>query len=136
MLAFPAGFKIYLAVEPVDMRYRDSLIALLDDEPEAIELIEFLSRRFARPVIRNTEGEDLVACEAVFAVTDVDALVAALNAAYEPIENDKPRDGAEEAAIDGETLVWHEHLEARGQNTIRAILTLSDCELRIGTNSD
>ena len=134
----PVGHTMQIigAVEPVDLRYRDSLIALLDDEPEAIELIEFLSRRFAPPVIRNTEGEDLVACEAVFEVADVDALVAALNDAYEPIESDKPIHGDEEGATDGEILVWHEHLEARGQNTIRAILTLADGELRIGTNSD
>ena len=134
----PVGdtMQIIGAVEPVDLRYRDSLIALLDDEPEAIELVEFLTQRFAPPVIRNTEGEDLVACEAVFAVSDVDALVAALNADYEPIAIDKPIEGDEEGATDGETLVWHEHLEARGQNTIRAILTLTDGELRIGTNSD
>ena len=134
----PVGdtMQIIGAVEPVDLRYRDSLIALLDDEPEAIELVEFLTQRFAPPVIRNTEGEDLVACEAVFAVSDVDALVAALNTAYEPIAMDKPIIGDEGSALDSETLVWHEHLEARGQNTIRAILTLTDGELRIGTNSD
>ena len=134
----PVGdtMQIIGAVEPVDLRYRDSLIALLDDAPEAIELVEFLTQRFAPPVIRNTEGEDLVACEAVFAVSDVDALVAALNTAYEPIAMDKPIIGDEGSALDSETLVWHEHLEARGQNTIRAILTLTDGELRIGTNSD
>lgn len=33
---------------------RDALIALLDDDPGPIELMAFLSRRFALPVLNNT----------------------------------------------------------------------------------
>lgn len=41
--------KIFGGVEPVALHQREELIALLDSEPDPIELVAFLTRRFAPP---------------------------------------------------------------------------------------
>jgi hypothetical protein len=49
----PAGdtMQIFGGMEPVSIGERDGLIALLDDDPDPVELGAFLSRRFAPPVL-------------------------------------------------------------------------------------
>ncbi len=55
----PAGdtMKFFGGVEPVAQGERDPLIDLLDTEPDAVELVAQLSRRFAPPALANTEGD-------------------------------------------------------------------------------
>lgn len=72
----PAGdtMQIFGGMEPVSLGERDALVALLDEEPGPVELVEALSRRFAPPVLQNTEGEPLMNCEGRFRVDDPTAL--------------------------------------------------------------
>ncbi len=53
----PAGdtTQIFGGMEPVALHQRDELIALLDSEPDPLDLVAFLTRRFAPPALQNTE---------------------------------------------------------------------------------
>ena len=68
----PAGdtMQIFGGMQPVSIGERDDLIALLDDDPNPVELVATLSRRFAPPVLQNTEGESLMMCDATLRVHD------------------------------------------------------------------
>ena len=83
----PAGdtMQIFGGIEPVSIGERDGLIALLDDDPDPVELVAFLSRRFAPPVLQNTEGESLMICDATLRVHDPAGLTQALNDTYDGI---------------------------------------------------
>lgn len=61
----PAGdtMQIFGGLEPLSLVERDQLVAILDDEPDPIELVAVLSRRFAPPVLNNTEGEPMLLCD-------------------------------------------------------------------------
>lgn len=52
----PAGdiMQIFGGIEPVALHQRAELIGLLDSEPEPLELVDFLTRRFAPPALQNT----------------------------------------------------------------------------------
>lgn len=120
--------QIVGAVEPINLRYRDALIDLLDDEPDPFDLVELLSRRYAPPTIVNTEGEDSIACEAVVTVTNAKQLLAGLDATYEAVDT-----GKKPTAKSPRT--WHEYVVTHGQQKIRATLHWADNELTIQTNS-
>lgn len=113
-------------VEPVALHERDDLIALLDSGPDPVELVAFLSRRFAPPQLSNTEGDPLVACEVSLHGPDPAGLIAALDDTY-----DRDEDGDE----DGGSL-WFEHVTTHGTERIRAVLRLRGDELRVETNSE
>lgn len=124
----PAGetVQIFGGMEPVSVvEQRDDLIALLDDDPDPVELVAFLSRRFAPPVLQNTEGESLVMCDATLRVGDAAGLTEALNDEYD--RGDGEPDG---------TLVWFEHVITHGMQRIRAHLELSGDELHVHANSE
>ena len=123
----PAGdtMQIFGGIEPVSLGERDGLIALLDDDPDPVELVATLSRRFAPPVLQNTEGESLVICDATLRVHDAGGLTEALDDAYDR-DDDEP-DGA---------LVWFEHVITHGMQRIRAHLELSGEELHVHANSE
>jgi tetratricopeptide (TPR) repeat protein len=121
--------QIIGGVEPIDLRYRDALIELLDDEPDPFDLVEFLSRRFAPPTLVNTEGEDSIACEAVVRVTDAEQLLAGLDVTYEAVDT-----GKKPTAKSPRT--WHEYVVTHGQQKIRATMRWADNELTIQTNSN
>lgn len=72
----PAGdtMQIFGGLEPLSLVERDRLVAMLDDEPDPLELMAVLSRRFAPPVLNNTEGEPMLLCEATLEVADPEAL--------------------------------------------------------------
>lgn len=55
----PAGdtMPVFGGMEPVRLGERDDLIALLDDGPDAVDLVAALSRRFAPPELQNTEAD-------------------------------------------------------------------------------
>ncbi|GLV08481.1 hypothetical protein MyChFU_18010 [Mycobacterium intracellulare subsp. chimaera] len=122
----PAGdtMQIFGGMEPVSLGERDALVALLDEDPDPVDLVAALSRRFAPPVLQNTEGEPLVICDARFRVEEPSALIRALDDTYERAE-DEP-DGA---------LVWFESVITDGMQRIRAHLELRDNELDIHANS-
>ena len=60
--AVPAGdsMQFFGGIEPIALHERDALIDLLDAEPDPVELVSTLSRRFAPPTLTNTEGEPTV----------------------------------------------------------------------------
>ncbi|MGH3856732.1 MAG: SEC-C metal-binding domain-containing protein [Pseudonocardiaceae bacterium] len=120
----PAGdtAQIFGGIEPVALHERDKLITLLDSEPDSLELVAFLTRRFAPPVLRNTEGEPLVRCVATLRTGDPAALSAALDATYQ-------RDGTD-------TTQWLEFVTTHGMERVRATLRLDGNELTIHTNSE
>ena len=103
---------------------RDTLIALLDDDPDPVELVAALSRRFAPPTLLNTEGESLMMCDATLRVDDPAALTQALDDAYDR-DDDEP---------DG-TLMWYEHVITRGMQRIRAHIELNGDQLHVHVNS-
>lgn len=111
------GWVIFGGLERVALRYRDSLIELLDSEPDAEELVEFLTLPYAPPTMVNTEGHVLMQCDARLRVAPgVEALL----------------DGAFDRMEDGE---WCEKAEINGENRIRALLRLDGDTLTVSTNS-
>jgi tetratricopeptide (TPR) repeat protein len=119
----PAGdtTQCFGGLEPVALHERDELLALLDGEPGPDQLVWFLSRRFAPPVLQNTEGDPLVFCEATLRSDDPDALAAALDTRYD-------RDESEQR--------WFEHVTTHGMQRIRATITLDGPNVRVETNSE
>ena len=122
----PAGdtMQVFGGMEPVSLGERDGLIAVLDDEPDPVDLVAALSRRFAPPVLHNTEGEPLLICDVRLRVDDPAKLAAALDDTYER-EDDRP-DGA---------LMWFEYVITDGAQRIRAHLELGGDELHVHANS-
>lgn len=119
----PAGetTQCFGGMEPVTLHERDELLRLLDSDPGPDELVWFLSRRFAPPMLQNTEGEPLVFCEATLRSGDPNALAAALDTSY-------GRDEAE--------LRWFEHVTTHGIQRIRATITLDGPNVHAEANSE
>ena len=96
----PAGgtTQCFGGIEVIGPHEQDTLIALLDATPDPLDLVAFLSRRFAPPELR-IEG-DPVASEATLPVPEPAAPTAALDEAYTGDDGDAPtltrahRDGA------------------------------------------
>lgn len=122
-----ATTQIFGGVEPVSMNQREALMALLDANADPVELVEFLSGRFAPPVLQNTEGEPLVFCSASLRVPDPDELAGQLDEAYDRTDDD-PASGGERT--------WIEYVTTHGAERIRATLRLLADELRVETNSE
>lgn len=122
----PAGetMQVFGGMEPVSLGERDGLIALLDDEPDPVGLVAALSRRFAPPVLLNTEGEPLMLCDAVLRAADPAQLARGLDGRYEREETPQ-----------GGPLGWVEHVVTNGLQRIRAQLRLTGDELRVHANS-
>jgi hypothetical protein len=121
----PAGdtTQIFGGIEPVELHERDGLVALLDAEPDPVALVSFLTRRFAPPVLRNTEGDPLVLCDVTLRTGDPAALVAELDETYE-------RDH------DADTAQWFEHVTTDGVERIRATFRLDGSDLTVHANSE
>ncbi|MDX1874533.1 SEC-C domain-containing protein [Mycolicibacterium sp. 120266] len=118
---YPAGDeqRFLGGLEPVRLHERDDLIELLDAEPDPNELVAFLSRRFAPPVLTNTEGHLMVLCEVTLRVSDPVQLSSALDAAYDGTEDNR----------------WLDLVTEPGGRRIRATYTLDRDLLRVETNS-
>ena len=101
----PAGdtMQFFGGLEPVALHERDRLIDLLDTEPDAVELVAYLSRRFAPPTLTNTEGDPLAICEATVRVGDPARIVAALDDTYDRVDGDEPPR-------------WFEHVTTQGMH--------------------
>ena len=123
----PAGdtMQIFGGIEPVSLGERDELIALLDNDPDPVELVAFLSRRFAPPVLQNTEGESLVMCDATLRITDPARLAQSLDGQYDRDED-----------VPDATLAWCEHVITHGMERIRANMQLRGDELHVNANSE
>lgn len=122
----PVGetMQIFGGLEPVTLMERDALVALLDDDADPVELVAFLSRRFAPPELRNTEGDVLTICEGSLRVADPVALTDGLDREYDrrdDLPDDRPG--------------WFEHVVTHGMERIRASLELDGDELRVSANS-
>lgn len=122
----PAGetMQIFGGLEPVTLAERDGLIALLDNGPGPVELVTALSRRFAPPVLHNTEGEPILLCEATLRVGNPGALARALDDTYDRADSEQE-----------DTLLWFEHVLTHGMQRIRAQLELTGDQLHIHANS-
>jgi hypothetical protein len=120
----PAGdsMQFFGGVEPIALHERDALIDLLDAEPDPVELVTALSRRFAPATLTNTEGEPLVICEATVRFGDPDKIEASLDQTYDRVDGEEPPR-------------WHEHVDTRGMPHIRAVLVRDGDTLRVETNS-
>jgi tetratricopeptide (TPR) repeat protein len=119
----PAGttMQIFGGIEPVELRERDELITLLDAKPDPVDLVSFLTARFAPPVLQNTDGEPLVLCEVTLRTDDPTALIAALDKTYRR---------------DADGLEWVDVTEAGDLEPVRATLHLDAHELTVSTNSE
>jgi tetratricopeptide (TPR) repeat protein len=118
----PVGdtMRIFGGIEPVEPHERDDLSELLDAEPEPVDLVSFLTRRFAPPVLRDTEGDPLVLCEVTLRTAAPDTLVTELDETYER-DDDSPQ--------------WFDRL-TDGMAPIRATLRLDGHDLAVRTNSE
>jgi hypothetical protein len=88
----PTGetYQIFGGLEPVALHHRNDLIDLLDSEPDPVELVEFLSRRFAPPTLVNTEGDLMMVCEATMQVEESTLIEAALDDAFDRADGGAP----------------------------------------------
>lgn len=120
----PAGqtHQFFGGVEPVALRDRDPLIDLLDSEPDPVDLVEFLSRRFAPPTLVNTEGDPLTMCQATVRVGDPTEMEARLDDAFDRADPDEP--------------YWVEHVITEGLPRVRATLSLEGDLVTVQTNSE
>jgi hypothetical protein len=120
----PAGdvMEFFGGIEPVALHQRDQLIELLDDEPDPVTLVAYLSRRFAPPTLVNTEGEPMAVCEARVQVSDPAAIAAELDATYERHDEELRR--------------WFEFVTTDGMQRIRATLSLDGDTVQVETNSE
>jgi len=125
----PVGDDVamYGGVEPVDLRYRDALVALLDDEPDPEDLVAFLTRRFAPPTLQNMEGDPLVLGKAELRSEDPAGLAAALDQNYRR----EQANSAEPAVAE-----WVETRNIDGLDRLTANLRLDGATLTITANSE
>ena len=117
------GMQFFGGIEPVALHERDELVELLDSEPDPILLVAALSRRFAPPLLVNTEGDPLAICEATVQIGDPAGIEAALDDTYDRAEGEQPPR-------------WFEHVITDGLQRIRATLVLDGDTVRVEANSD
>jgi len=115
---------IFGGIEPVALGQVEDVLALLDEDSDPVDLVDYLSRRLAPPRMTNTEGESLLLCEATLTVADPDALTPALDRTYDRLDDDP----------DG-TRCWVEHVVTGGMQRVRAQLELSGDQLHVHANS-
>jgi tetratricopeptide (TPR) repeat protein len=134
----PAGdsMQIFGGIEPVGLAQRDELIELLDNEPDPVELVAFLTRRFAPPTLCNTEGDPLVFCQASLESVNPAALAQALDARYDRAGNEETDVQAATSEAGVPTSRWFEHITTDGMNRLRAIVELIGERVRVHTNSE
>jgi hypothetical protein len=108
----------------IDLRHRDSLIALLDLEPDADEIARWYGGLFAPPSFANREGEPLVLCSARLKPMQTwDATTEILDGAYE-------RD-------DETSGLWRELFDLNpDERIVRALIRRDGDELVVEANSE
>jgi hypothetical protein len=108
----------------VDLRHRDSLLELLDQDPDADLIANWYGNLFAPPSFTNRENEPLMLCTARLRPTGGwDELIGVLDSTYETAED--------------EAGVWRETFVIRPEESIiRATLRRDGDELAIDVNSE
>jgi hypothetical protein len=119
-------YQLFGGIEPVTLQERDALIGLLDSEPEPEDVVEFCSRRFAPPILANTEGHPLVLRKAELRSDRPTELSHALDSRYQREEPDSSAPTV---------MKWVEIVEVDGMDRIAANLRLAGDVLTISTNS-
>lgn len=143
----PTGdtMQIFGGIEPVGLAQRDELIALLDDEPDPVELVEFLTRRFAPATLCNTEGDPLVFCEASLRSANPTALARALDDIYDRADetDDTEHDAGTTARTTDDTddqhpqvTRWFEHITTDAMVRLRATVEMAGTQVHVHTNSE
>jgi hypothetical protein len=119
----PAGDNMQFlgGIEPIALHERDALIEVLDAEPDPVELVSMLSRRFAPVTLTNTEGEPMAIWEATVRLGDPDKIEASLDETYDRVDGDEPH--------------WLENVNTGGMPHVRAVLMRDGDTLRVETNS-
>lgn len=117
------GTVVFGGLERIDLARRDSLMALLDQEPDAIELAGYLAALHAPPVLLNADGGQLLLCEARIAVDDVEAVAAWLDSHLVPVGDDA---GGR----------WHVEVETPAGASVRAAAAFEDGALVITSPSE
>ena len=115
------GFEIWGGIEPVALQSRNALVELLDSEPDAVELVDFLSGRYASPSLVTTEGEDVALCEATLRVADAVEIGALLDGEFERTDDAPAR--------------WIEVIPSDRRKRVRATLELVGDVLTVRTMS-
>ncbi|WP_420799425.1 SEC-C metal-binding domain-containing protein [Mycobacterium celatum] len=115
--------QFFGGLEPVALHQRDRLIDLLDTEPDAAELVAELSRRFAPPMLVNSEGDPLAICEATVRVSDPDRIQDQLDDTYDRVDGEEPPQ-------------WFEYVEIQGLQRLRASMSLEGGTLDVATSSE
>lgn len=92
-------------IEPVRLDQRTAVLALLDNNADEYDIVEYFTRRQAPPTMRTTTGEDFVVCETVIRVQGKGALIAPLKSAFARIEPNRwAIDAAGQPLTDGATI--------------------------------
>jgi hypothetical protein len=115
---------IFGGLVAVDLARRDMLVALLDDEPDPVALVEFVRALHAPPTVLNADGTELVVCEARLRVADPATVAAWLDARLEPV------------AEDGTSRTWHAQVDHNGGTSVRASVTLEGSDLVVFTMNE
>lgn len=105
----------------IELRHRQSLIELLDGDPDAWQMALWLGSAFAPPRLTNREGEDTLLCRAELrpGSTTWDQLAASLTTRF-----GEPDDG-----------VWTETVAINGESVVRCFLRRDNDRLVAETNS-
>lgn len=109
-------------IDPIRLDERHNLIELMDGGPEPIEIVEFLTRRFAPMRFATTTGEALQPCEVVLRIPGRTAIVRTFDAQFTK-------------AGKGEWLAGTDGLALREGETIGAQISASGRDVTINTMS-
>ncbi|OBJ71043.1 SEC-C domain-containing protein [Mycobacterium sp. 1274756.6] len=115
------GVRFFGGIEPIALHERDLLVDLLDEGADPVELVAFLSRRFAPPTVLDAFGDPFVVCEARVRFSDLAAACADLDACYQRSDDDPPG--------------WTDFFDGDTQR-VRATLSLDEDTLRVETISE
>lgn len=123
-MVLPVGDARFIFGAPmqIELRLRDSLVELLDSDPDEWDVAEWLGWAFAPPSLMNREGEPTVLFRLTFrsASADWDVLEQALTARF----GEPAGDGA-----------WTETVEIDGEPVVRCFLRRQEDELVVEANS-
>jgi hypothetical protein len=105
----------------VPLQYRATLIELLDEGGDPLDLAAWMGQMFGPITMVNYEGEDVVMCRAVLAPTSTSwtALRSTLDRLLQPIGDDQ----------------WNEIVETKNSRAVRCFLSRVDDTLVVVTNS-
>lgn len=108
-------------IEPVPLGARDDLMVLLDSGPAPEDVVEFLSARFAAPVLTTPGGDPLVFCTTVLRTADPVDLSTHLDLAFDRVNGQ---------------LQWHHTVPVGAATRVLATYTLTGDELVVETMSE